>query len=197
MNEIWREIPGFDGRYLASSLGNLKSISVAVSHCPKGKWLKRVIPEKAIKTSSDKFGYRRTTLTHNGKRKNWLVHRLIAISFIRNPDNLPCVNHIDSCTHNNRIENLEWVDHAGNMRHAALRGRMASNSGKGMKSPAAKLTDDLVIEIKIRLADGEGPASISLDYAVTPSAISEIKSGRSWSHIQPARKGGSNERPAD
>ena len=183
MDEIWMPIPGYDGKYFASTLGRVKAARQVIKHCPKGVWLERVIPEKVLKTNSDKNGYKRTTLTLGESREPWLVHRLAAMTFIPNPDSLPCVNHIDGCKYNNRPENLEWVTHAQNMAHASAMGLMVSTSGPGEESPAAKLTDECVRAIKVRLAAGEGATSISRDYPVTPSAIQEIKSGRSWSHI--------------
>lgn len=183
MAEQWLPVPGYGGRYFASTLGRIKAVEQRVRHCPKGKWMERVIPERVLKTYSDKLGYMRTTLTMNGEAKNWMVHRLVAITFVPNPLGLPDVNHIDACKFNSAPENLEWVTHAENMAHAARMGLMVANSGPGEESPAAKLTDDCVRSIKARLAAGEGPASISRDYPVTPSAISEIKAGRSWSHI--------------
>lgn len=183
MDELWMPIPGYDGKYFASNLGRIKAAQQKIKHCPKGVWMERVIPARVLRTNSDKHGYKRTTLTINGGTEPWLVHRLVAMTFIPNPDSLPCVNHIDGCKFNNRIENLEWVTHAQNMAHAAAMGLMPGNSGPGEESPAAKLTDDCVRAIKARLAAGEGATSIARDYPVTPSAIREIKAGRSWSHI--------------
>lgn len=183
MEEIWLNIPGFGGKYLASSIGRIMVIEQRVKHCPKGVWLERVLPCRILKTSSDKLGYKRTTLTIDGEHRPWLVHRLVAQTFIPNPSNLPHVNHIDGCKFNNHQSNLEWVTHAENMAHAAKLGLMFSSSGPGMESPAAKLTDDCVREIKRRLLAGDGPACIARDYPVTPGAIREIKAGRSWSHI--------------
>ncbi|WP_462382269.1 NUMOD4 domain-containing protein [Pseudomonas sp. Marseille-QA0892] len=184
MTEIWKEIPGFAGRYLASTHGQIKAAGQVVRNCPRGVWYERVIPERVLKTNIGRNGYKRTTLTYEGKPQLWLVHRLIAMTFLPNPGGLPCVNHIDACKLNNRVENLEWVTHAENMAHAARLGLMPSMSGPGMDSPAAKLTDDCVRAIKHRLAEGEGPTSIAMDYPVSPSAIGEIKAGRSWAHIK-------------
>ncbi|MDU0602411.1 NUMOD4 domain-containing protein [Pseudomonas aeruginosa] len=183
MEEIWKEIPGFNGQYWASNLGRIRSSAQIVRHCPKKQWRPRTIPERILKMTDTAYGYKSVELKDNGNRRRMLVHRLVAMAFIENADGLPHVNHIDANKLNNRPENLEWVTHKQNMAHAARMGLMVSNSGPGMESPAAKLTDDSVREIKRRLAAGEGPASIARNYPVTPSAISEIKAGRSWSHI--------------
>lgn len=183
MDEAWKEVPGFAGQYLVSSNGAIRSREQLVRHCPKGVWLERIIPERLMKTTATKLGYRSVELRQGGKRRRMLVHRVVALAFIENPKGLPHVNHIDADKANNGASNLEWVTHAQNMAHAASLSLMISNSGPGMESPAAKLTDQCVIAIKQRLAAGEGPASIARDYPVTRSAIGEIKAGRSWSHI--------------
>lgn len=183
MDELWLPIPGYNGKYYASNLGRIRSSEQTIMHCPRGVWLERTIKERVLKTNSDRHGYKRTTLTLDKNSLPWLVHRLVAITWIPNPDDLPCVNHIDAVKFNNRIENLEWVTHAGNMAHAARMGLMHNPSGPGMKSPASKLTDECVMSIKRRLEAGEKPGSISLDYPVGESAIYEIRAGRSWSHI--------------
>ncbi len=183
MDEIWKDIPGFAGKYLASNHGRIRSSEQRVRHCPRGIWMDRVIKDRVLKTNSDSNGYKRTTLTIEGSSRQYLVHRLVAMTFIPNPNNLPYVNHIDACKYNNKVDNLEWVTHEGNMAHAASLGLMPSMSGPGMDSPAAKLTDDCVRKIKRRLADGEWATAIAHDYPVSPSAIREIKAGRSWSHI--------------
>ena len=183
MEETWKNIPGCEGKYLASSSGRVMAIEQRVKHCPKGVWLERVIPCRILKTYTDRLGYKRTTLTLDGERRQWLVHRLVAQTYIENPSHRPHVNHIDGCKSNNDPSNLEWVTHAENMAHAARMGLMFSSSGPGMESPAAKLTDECVRDIKRRLAAGDGPACIARDYPVKPGAIGEIKAGRSWSHI--------------
>ena len=65
----------------------------------------------------DKDGYLRVNLSKDGKAKTYFIHRLIAETFIPNPDNLPYVDHIDRNVTNNSIENLRWVSHTSNCRN--------------------------------------------------------------------------------
>ena len=67
-------------------------------------------------------GYEFVGLTLNGKTRNYMRHRLVAIAFIPNPNNLPYVNHIDGNKRNNRVENLEWCTPVGNVQHAIRTG---------------------------------------------------------------------------
>lgn len=70
------------------------------------------------------MGYPHAKLCVNGQRFQVYVHRLVAESFIPNPNNYPEINHIDSVRDNNNVNNLEWVTHKQNMHHASLKGRM-------------------------------------------------------------------------
>ena len=90
MEEIFKEIIGYEGLYWISNLGNVKS------------------KHKMLKPSINKDGYYCVSLSKKDKRKTFTLHRLIALHFIKNPDNLPQVNHKDENKLNNSIGNLEW-----------------------------------------------------------------------------------------
>lgn len=110
MNEIWKDIEGYEGYYQVSNLGNVRSVDrVIISN----DGIVRVRKGKA-KTLKDHNGYKRVKLNKDGKEKLFLVHRLVAQTFIPNPSNLPCINHKDEVKSNNRIDNLEWCTHRYN-----------------------------------------------------------------------------------
>lgn len=97
INEEWRDIVGYEGLYQVSNLGRIKSLG-------NDKTKK----EKILKPQLYKNGYYRIWLYKNGNKKRYLVHRLVALAFIPNSNNLPCVNHKDEDKSNNSVENLEW-----------------------------------------------------------------------------------------
>lgn len=99
MEEIWKEIDNTNGLYFVSNLGNVK----------KGN--------KSIKKTLKKDGYVKVRINYGDCIKNPNVHRLVAIAFIPNPDNLPQVNHIDGNKENNIVTNLEWCTGRENQKH--------------------------------------------------------------------------------
>tara|TARA_R110000765_G_scaffold350658_1_gene440679 strand:+ start:44 stop:523 length:480 start_codon:yes stop_codon:yes gene_type:complete len=70
---------------------------------------------KEIKPRKGKNGYMIVSFSKNGKQKKFVVHRLLAIAFIPNPENKPCIDHINGTKDDNRLENLRWVTHKENM----------------------------------------------------------------------------------
>ena len=78
---------------------------------------------KYLKQTINKYGYCKVTLQKNKYKKMFSVHRLVAEAFIPNPNNYPCVNHIDSDRTNNNIDNLEWCTHKQNTQWALKTGR--------------------------------------------------------------------------
>jgi len=115
MQEIWKDIEGYEGLYQISNLGNVKSLYFE--------------PPIILKSSKDSRGYLYVVLSKNGKQKIGRIHRLVASAFICNPKNKPQVNHIDGVKSNNTVKNLEWVTNAENMKHASKNGLRADVSG--------------------------------------------------------------------
>lgn len=107
--EIWRDVKDYEGKYLVSNMGRVK----ALPFDGPGKRNRSVIRW----FSTDRYGYHRLNLALRGKKSNFLVHRLVAIAFIDNPDNKDFVNHIDGNKLNNHVSNLEWVSSQENNLH--------------------------------------------------------------------------------
>lgn len=118
-----------------------------------------------------KIGYFKVSPTRDGKNVQLLVHRLVAEAFIG-----PCppdheVNHIDGVKTNNRVENLEYVTHAGNMGHAARLGLMPSGERHG----AAKLSDARIVEMRRLYDAGETRLYVLAEmFGVARSTVCQI-----------------------
>ena len=103
MEEIWKDIKGYEGLYRVSNMGNVESLNY--HNTGKTQILRPIIQSK---------GYLVVALFKDGKPKRHTIHRLVAAAFLSNPLGLPQVNHIDEDKTNNRVENLEWCDCAYN-----------------------------------------------------------------------------------
>lgn len=113
--EIWRDVVGYEGIYLISSIGMLKGIDRVIKMKDGRSFFRK---GRNITVRKTNFGYYDTRLCKNGGKKSVFLHRIIAEAFIPNPDNLPMINHINGIKTDNRIENLEWVSASGNSKHA-------------------------------------------------------------------------------
>lgn len=118
LEEVWKDVKGWEGIYKVSSKGRVKSIERAKGEYGSG----RAVHEHIMAHALNHKGYKTVHLSREGFNKRVAVHRLVAIAFIPNPDNLPQVNHIDGNKLNNSVDNLEWVTNLDNMRHAVKNG---------------------------------------------------------------------------
>jgi hypothetical protein len=141
----------------------------------------RVADTKKIKQQYiGSTGYYMISCSYNNKTKPLRVHRLLAETFIPNPNNLPDINHKNGIKTDNSIDNLEWCTHLENMQHAFKTG-LANNTGE--KNGQAKLNKEQVQEIRKLLADGISQYKIAKLYPVSRSAILGIKIGRLWANV--------------
>ena len=113
-----RSISGYEGLYDIDRSGRVFSLERIVI---RGMNLPTKMKEVIVKQSLNQCGYPRVTLWKNGRRKRFLVHRLVALSFIPNPHNLPLVNHKDENKTNPCDWNLEWATHGYNVSYSKNR----------------------------------------------------------------------------
>lgn len=136
MEEIWKEIPNYEGYFEVSTLGNFRSKDRIIKYKQSGT---RNYPGKSLKVEVMQDGYSRIVLMKEGVKKRYMCHRLVAETYIPNPDNKPYVNHIDGNRSNNCVENLEWCTQSENERHSVdvLGKSMKGKSMKGKTAPKA------------------------------------------------------------
>ena len=117
-NEIWRPVKGFEGLYEVSSLARVRSLDRAVLGINGST---RIIKGKILNQTVNAYGYYSVGLYRDGKGLNRRVHRIFAEAFIPNPENKPCIDHINRDTKDNRIENLRWCTQKENMNNPHTR----------------------------------------------------------------------------
>jgi hypothetical protein len=175
MEEIWKPILGYEGYYEISNTGRVKCLPRKGSGCKNYVYFKKITPPK------DNVHYPTFSLNVGGKSKSLMLHRVLAIHFIQNPENKLQVNHIDGNKSNNDLSNLEWVSPSENIYHGLSLGIM--NTAKGVDKPHARFTENDVRNIKTRLINGDIGSHIAKDYGVHKGLIYYIKNGRTWKHI--------------
>lgn len=129
-----------------------------------------------------KSGYLGCMCVQNGKKRYFMLHRLMAITFIPNPENKREVNHKDCDRLNNSIENLEWCTPKENTHHSIINGRKPIQYGEDVKS--AKLTAKEVLEIYYLITNKiMKRRQIAKIYNISKDTVSAIKGKRTWSHL--------------
>lgn len=131
MEEIWKDIEGYEGLYQVSNLGKVRSCDRYVRSVSKSGKVYRRRLNGLILQDYQSDGYHMIDIQKYNIRESFLVHRLVAKAFVDNPDNKPAVNHIDRNKDNNSYNNLEWVTNQENSQHAKLTGHDFGKAWRG------------------------------------------------------------------
>lgn len=122
--EIWKDIPDYEGLYEASNFGRIRTHKDKITYTNRHgarRWKSRILSGRGDNYATGK----RVGLWKNGQVKDWLVARLVAITFLGKPQGeINTVNHINGNRLDNHIENLEWLTVGDNLRHAFNTGLM-------------------------------------------------------------------------
>lgn len=172
-NIEWRKIPGYEGLYEVSNDGRVRSWK-------NGSWGRAGKP-KELSQNITETGYPMLSLCRDGVPRKVTVHRLVTEAFISNPENKPCINHLDGDRANNHVNNLEWCTYAENNQHAYDTGA-ADRRGEGQ--PRSILTEREVIEIREKYVPRVvTQADLAKEYNVSRSAICSIVNRHCWTHL--------------
>jgi len=168
MEEIWKDVVGYEGFYKVSNLGNIKSLDRVIVQSNGFRFLCK---GKSLTPTIQK-GYLRIGISKDLKRKAKLVHRLVAEAFIPNPQKKPTVNHENGIKTDNRVENLTWMTHKEQTKHSRLNGLQTL---EGYFNPNATLTENQRKEI-VNLYNKGGifQKDLALIFGVKQAAISKV-----------------------
>lgn len=166
--EIWLPVPEYNG-YFVSNFGNAKRAAFEEK------------PERMLAKVNNSDGYLRISMKSRvGKWESKLLHRMIAMAHIPNPENLPQVNHINGIKTDNRAMNLEWCTSAHNIRHAF---KVGLKTMVGQKNNASTLTDEDVLEIRRLRRDGVCRKKIAAQFGIHKETVNDIFIRKTWKHL--------------
>jgi hypothetical protein len=167
MSEKWKDIEGYEGLYQISNLGRVKSF-------------KKNNKSYIMKQSNGK--YPSVSFYKNGKEKRFLVHRLVAKSFLTNTENKGTVNHINGIKTDNRVENLEWCTQKENIHHALKTGIGSIGERNGL----AKFTNEQVRHLRkiYKPYDSKfGGAALARKYGISGNKMHLILTKQTYKNI--------------
>lgn len=173
--EIWKDILGYEGYYQVSNLGRVKALRrKKATRWGNYFWLKETI--KSPYPQED--GYLQIGLSKDGKKTNFLLHRLVGLAFIPGDTSLE-INHIDFDRKNCRADNLEWETRQGNVEHSYSNGRYSQKAQRGVKTKLS-VSDVVAIRTARGLITHE---ELSKKYGVSVGSISCIQRRVYWKHV--------------
>lgn len=168
--EIWKDAVGYEDFFMISNYGRV--------------WSKRT--NKEIKTNVGKTGYKSFVTKLGGRKSKSIclrIHRLVALAFVKNPEEKPFVNHMDGNKENNFYKNLEWCTQKENATHAYKKGLLVIHEGED--SCKAILSKKDVLEIKKLLSEKIlKHREIADRYGVSRKTITSISTNQSWKSVQ-------------
>lgn len=192
VEEIWKDIPGYEGKYKASNLGRIKSLDRKFEFDTwiLNQHMKAPVLRKRTKTvigkiktlSNGGHGYKVCNL---GLKNLNSVHRLVAMAFINNTENKRCVNHKNGIKADNRVENLEWATYLENLVHAHKTGL---NKNHGNSHFQSKLTKKDVQHIRDEYFYNDKKHGIiktlAIGYGLNQSVVSNIVNYKSYKDVK-------------
>jgi predicted XRE-type DNA-binding protein len=177
--EEWKDIPGMEGYYQCSNIGRVKSLDKLVSWTSK-KGMCCYRQRKGRILSPSKYRYLQLHLSLDGKKIMAYVHRLVALTWIENPDNLREVDHINGNRYDNTVDNLRWVSPSTNMKSAYDNFQQKH----GEHSCKAKLTTNQMFEIRDLYKNKQlSQEAIGKIYGISQSQVGNITRGVRWKRI--------------
>lgn len=181
--EIWKPVQGFVN-YEISNYGRCRSLPRVTKRIRNMHGKQQVnhipFPGKMLKPRYDQKGYVRYVLYREEGKKQFKAHRLVAAHFIGELVGKLQVNHIDGVKDNNFVDNLEICTNRENQIHAYKTGLSTVPDNRGAKNGMSKVTEQQVVEMRIRLSLGESAYDLATEFGISYSSVRSICNGTSW-----------------
>ncbi len=176
--ELFTDIEGYEGIYQIGNWGTLKASESFFIKNRRGHKDEMAVykPERIRTYHFHQFGYPQISLWKKEVAKYISIHRLVAIHFIPNPNNLPQVLHKDDNAKNPKWDNLEWGTQSKNIQDAADRGR----GFRGAMNGNSKLKNEDIPKIRQLISEGVPSRKIAKMFGVTKTPILWIRNNKSW-----------------
>lgn len=184
--EIWKDWPEHPDRYEVSNTGKVRNKSFLKCSVNKGGPYSFMTKTKELAQLLNDQGYMQLRLMVDGVKFTRKVHRMVAETFLDNPDNLPVVNHLNSNRSDNRAENLEWCTVQQNIQHSYDSG---SNSNLGVLHPMAMFNEQIVLDIKLLGMKGYRPIDVANELDLEYHKVQKVLIRKNWKHIEPEGSG--------
>lgn len=180
--EIWKAIPGFEGYYEASTLGQIRGVDRTVTALNRwGSITERRLKGRVLLTYPHSAGgYRMSCLTKDGKHCMDTTHAYVAATFLGPRPEKHDVNHIDGNKANNRVDNLEYTTRKGNMGHAQDTGLW---DNRGEKNGQAKATESQILAAHADMVAGATISKAAAANGLTVGQLTKVRSGKKWQHL--------------
>ena len=178
---MWKDVPSFEGFYRVSDTGDVLSVGRTVESRRYASGSK-IVRARLLIQYEDDGGYRQVTLYGSDRKSKPKVHQLVASAFFG-----PCpegqeVRHLDGDPRNNCVWNLAYGTRQQNIADAIGHGTFT----RGDRNGVAKLTNAQVARLKREMLDGHRTKDLAAAYGISPQAVSDIRAGRNWVHVEAA-----------
>ena len=178
MEEIWKDVIGYEESYMVSSFGRMKSKERIIKRRKGGNYVQK----ETFISGCEYHGYLKTSLRKDGSKKDKFIHCLVAEAFWGlKPEGME-VCHKDGNRKNNKIENLRYGTRSDNVKDAIKNGtHFTPFTTKGVERSYAKLNDEIVRYIR---TSSETTGGLAKRFNVSKWAISNVRNNISWVHVQ-------------
>ena len=189
--EEWKDVVGYEGLYQVSNLGRVKGLEkIVANNWGFKKWEERILKPGIVQ------GYSYVVLRKDKTSRNFRVHRLVALAFIPNPENKPCIDHINGCRTDNWVENLKWVTYSENINNHITKQRQRKKrlgykhdkntidkiSNKAIKRPVLCVETGLIYESMSKAAKENNTYKDGI-YRVC-RGINKTAGGYHWQYVE-------------